>query len=191
MHFIRAYDNAFSEEFCDELNEAMDECIKVGSVNVRNDIYRKDNQMEFNDPVRSYEVDFRDSGKAEKFFSVLNQYVDQYMRDTSIEGIIRPVYFKNMLVQRNVADDFDAYSAWHAEINDLGNCDRALTYVLYLDDEAGNNGTEFRYQKHIEPAKKGKLVIFPAGFTHVHRGTMLTSGEKTIATGWCFYTIQN
>ena len=28
------------------------------------------------------------------------------------------------------------------------------------------------------------MVIFPAAFTHAHRGNMVLSGEKLLLTGW-------
>ena len=60
---------------------------------------------------------------------------------------------------------------------------RVLAWILYCDsvDEAG---TEFHWQAHHEPAERGKLVIFPAGPSHIHRGRVNTSLSKTIATGW-------
>jgi hypothetical protein len=33
-------------------------------------------------------------------------------------------------------------------------------------------------------AEKGKLAIFPAGLSHIHRGRVSRSHTKTIATGW-------
>jgi hypothetical protein len=60
---------------------------------------------------------------------------------------------------------------------------RVLAWILYCDsvDEAG---TEFHWQEHHEPAERGKLVIFPAGPSHIHRGRVNTTASKTIATGW-------
>jgi hypothetical protein len=34
------------------------------------------------------------------------------------------------------------------------------------------------------PAERGKLAIFPAGLSHIHRGRVSASHSKTIATGW-------
>ena len=45
---------------------------------------------------------------------------------------------------------------------------RVLAWILRNDvDDAG---TEFHWQDHHEPAERGKLVIFPAGPSHIHRG---------------------
>ena len=60
---------------------------------------------------------------------------------------------------------------------------RVLAWILYCDsvDEAG---TEFHWQDHHEPAERGKLLIFPAGHSHIHRGRVNANLSKTIATGW-------
>ncbi len=45
-------------------------------------------------------------------------------------------------------------------------------------------GTEFIWQEHYESAERGKLVIFPAGPSHIHRGWVNMRSTKTIVTGW-------
>ena len=60
---------------------------------------------------------------------------------------------------------------------------RVLAWVLYCNsvEEAG---TEFHWQQHHEEAERGKLVIFPASPSHIHRGRVNNELSKTIATGW-------
>lgn len=60
---------------------------------------------------------------------------------------------------------------------------RVLAWILYCDsvEEAG---TEFHWQQHHEVAERGKLVIFPASPSHIHRGRVNHELSKTIATGW-------
>ena len=55
--------------------------------------------------------------------------------------------------------------------------------MLYLNNVA-NGGTEFKYQKITTEAIKGNLVIWPAEFTHLHKGVISKTKEKYIATGW-------
>ena len=60
---------------------------------------------------------------------------------------------------------------------------RVLAWILYCNtvDEAG---TEFHWQEHHESAERGKLLIFPAGPSHIHRGRVNDRQSKLIATGW-------
>jgi hypothetical protein len=34
--------------------------------------------------------------------------------------------------------------------------------------------------------KQGSVVLFPAAWTHTHRGNPVYSGDKYIATGWYY-----
>jgi hypothetical protein len=61
---------------------------------------------------------------------------------------------------------------------------RVGVYTVYLNDVEEGGETEFLYQlKRLKP-KKGTICIFPAGYTHAHRGNTPFSGEKYIMTGW-------
>ncbi len=60
---------------------------------------------------------------------------------------------------------------------------RVLAWILYCNT-LPEGGTEFHWQEHHEEAERGKLVIFPAGVSHIHRGRVSTTHSKTIATGW-------
>jgi hypothetical protein len=60
---------------------------------------------------------------------------------------------------------------------------RVLAWILYCND-LPDGGTEFHWQEHHEPAERGKLAIFPAGLSHIHRGRVSHTHTKTIATGW-------
>ncbi len=60
---------------------------------------------------------------------------------------------------------------------------RVLAWILYCNN-VDSAGTEFHWQQHHEDATRGKLLIFPAGLSHIHRGRVSKTSTKTIATGW-------
>ena len=60
---------------------------------------------------------------------------------------------------------------------------RVLAWILYCND-IDSAGTEFYWQHHHEEATRGKLLIFPAGLSHIHKGRVSNTSTKTIATGW-------
>ena len=60
---------------------------------------------------------------------------------------------------------------------------RVLAWILYCND-IESAGTEFYWQQHHEEATRGKLIIFPASLSHIHRGRVSKTSTKTIATGW-------
>jgi len=81
----------------------------------------------------------------------------------------------------------EGFRQWHCDwtISDEATepMNRVLAWILYCDsvEEAG---TEFHWQEHHEIAERGKLVIFPASPSHIHRGRVNDTHSKTIATGW-------
>lgn len=78
------------------------------------------------------------------------------------------------------------YKVWHWE-RDNGNYDRQLVYMTYLNDVTDGGGTEWYHQDYQSEAKKGLSLIWPADFTHVHKGIVSPTQEKYIVTGWFVY----
>jgi hypothetical protein len=78
---------------------------------------------------------------------------------------------------------------WHCEIGEIKTIERCLVWMLYLNDiPEGEGETEFLWQKLRVQPKCGRFVMWPAFFTHVHRGNPVYTHSKYIATGWGIYT---
>lgn len=77
------------------------------------------------------------------------------------------------------------YHLWHYENGTESHGQREFTWMIYLNDLPDGEGeTEFLYQlRRIKPTK-GTVVIFPAGYTHVHKGNTVLTTDKYILTGW-------
>ena len=60
---------------------------------------------------------------------------------------------------------------------------RLLVFMTYLND-VDDGGTDFLYQNLTTQAKKGKTIIWPAEWTHTHKGQISEKKEKYIETGW-------
>jgi len=76
------------------------------------------------------------------------------------------------------------FKTWHME-NTGGEHvkDRHLVFMTYLND-IDDGGTEFFYQNLKTKAEKGLTLIWPAGWTHLHRGIVSQKKEKYVITGW-------
>lgn len=109
------------------------------------------------------------------------------------------VYKKEFFQIESVSIDFDevklqrtpirgGFHSWHAEVSDVCSVDRCIVWMIYLNDVPENEGeTEFLWQKLRVQPKRGRVVIWPAFFTHVHRGNPVYTHPKYIATGWGIY----
>lgn len=64
---------------------------------------------------------------------------------------------------------------------------RNLAFVTYLNDIEEGGETEFIYQGIKIKPEKGLTTIFPAGWTHPHKGHPAYKEVKYIVTGWSSY----
>ena len=84
--------------------------------------------------------------------------------------------------------DGDGYFSSHIEYMpwpDTSFIYRLLAWMINLND--AQCGTEFILQKQILQAQTGNLSIWPAYWTHHHKGVCPNVGDKYIVTGWCTY----
>ena len=63
----------------------------------------------------------------------------------------------------------------------------SMTCLLSPESEFEGGETEFLYQKCRFKPEKNTLLVWPAQFTHVHRGNPPLSNDKYIITGWIEY----
>jgi prolyl 4-hydroxylase len=72
----------------------------------------------------------------------------------------------------------------HTERYSIDTLQRVLAWMTYLNDMDEGGSTFFtHYGIEIQP-KKGLTLIWPAEWTHAHRGNLVSSGSKYIITGW-------
>ena len=79
------------------------------------------------------------------------------------------------------------YHVWHCENLDMDVAHRVVTYMLYLNTlpEDSNGETEFLYQQRRIRPVENTMVLWPAGYTHPHRGNPVYGDTaKYIITGW-------
>ena len=82
----------------------------------------------------------------------------------------------------------EAYYFLHCE-NVTPLSDRVLAWMVYLNDVTDNGYTEFPNQEKKFQPRTGDLLMWPAFFTHPHRGIASKTQTKYIVTGWCNYDI--
>jgi len=73
---------------------------------------------------------------------------------------------------------------WHCENQGGDTIKRELAYMWYLNDIEEEGGTEFLMQNIKVDPSVGTNVIFPAYWTHAHRGVIAPNETKYIITGW-------
>jgi hypothetical protein len=194
-NFIGTYEDVYPEGFCEHLILEFERLAETGAgVNrqaYQNSSYaskhhKNDLQMNFNVGVHSISP-FNDFSTRDVFFEGLQKCYDSYTEEFSIlrDNNINATHIK---MQRT--DPGGGYHIWHCEQNNGDQAGRVLVYSLYLNniEEKEGGETEFLYQrKRIHPVKN-TMIIWPAAYTHTHRGNpVLGETSKYIATGWFFY----
>ena len=104
-------------------------------------------------------------------------YHDEYNMDNSVDPLESHA-FKFHRVQPS-----GGYHVWHHE-QSYYNPDTVLVWHLTLEAPEEGGETEFLHQSMRVKPKVGQLVIWPAAFTHKHRGNPPLKGQKTYITGW-------
>jgi len=165
---IGVYKNSFPNEWCDNIiNYYTQNPDKFTS---RNNFYVSD--------IHGHLWDTNLKNEFLNFFNVcFNLYIQKY------PYIIQPLEVVGWKIQKTLPTE--GYHTFHIEHGaNPSASNRVGVWTLYLNDVEEGGETEFLYQlKRIKP-EKGTLCIFPAGYTHVHRGNTPFSGEKHIMTGW-------
>jgi len=79
------------------------------------------------------------------------------------------------------------FKEWHYENSgDESSLRRHLVFMTFLND-CKKAGTMFYYQNKTYKCTKGHTLIWPAIWTHTHKGEISDKETKYIITGWYYY----
>ena len=83
----------------------------------------------------------------------------------------------------HIAGAGEGYHNWHEE-HAGSNPYRVLAWMFILQAPEEGGETEFLLQHKRYNPEVGNLLIWPAAFTHKHRGNPPLKGNKVYSTGW-------
>ena len=75
----------------------------------------------------------------------------------------------------------------HSERASIATSHRVLVWMTYLNDVEDGGHTHFTHFGLDVKPQRGKTLIWPAEWTHAHRGNVVNSGTKYIITGWMHF----
>lgn len=192
--FIGMYQNVFEDPYiCDRTIEVFEDYFQEGRF-VGNRLqsegaasHHKSDKFAFLNAT-TYELEWGDVDLKPLVYDALQKCLDDYTDEYSI---LKDASIHGHWIKMQRTDPGEAYHIWHFENADSSEvASRVLTWAIFLNDLDGDEGgeTEFLYQRRRVQPKKNSAIIWPAGFTHTHRGnTVLGNKSKYILTGWiCF-----
>jgi hypothetical protein len=191
IDFIGLYENVYPDGFCNHMIQEFERLLTSGVCNNRQDFentkkINKQDEFVFLNLRNHNTAQFNNTSSLDIFWDGLQRCYDEYSLEYDILKDL-PIRCSSVKIQKT--NPGGGYHIWHCEQNagDMGN--RVLAYSLYLNtlDENCAGETEFLYQKLRVPPKENSLAIWPAAYTHTHRGNVVHGNKaKYIITGW-FY----
>ena len=181
--FIGIYENAFTPKECEDTIKLFEKYHKAGYTHNR---------------IKQDKNDVDDTAVNIDIFTELDwncEFIDSFHK--RFYDYIYPIYnnqypilqklpkHKSKYIKIQKTCPTQGYHMWHCE-HSAGEFsrDRVLAWTLYLNDVEEGGETEYLYQSLRIKPKTGTFALFPAHFTHTHRGNPPLSGVKYIATGW-------
>jgi hypothetical protein len=190
MDFIYEDDEAIPNALCDKLVEffeknreiAEDGCVAIGDEAKVIKSYKKNQELFLNDTCTS---------EIEDIYQCCIKSLKRYLKHLHEKSIDKPNSISHSVIQDTICrfglttpkiqkNIVGSFFDWHADY-DIVNEKRIIHFIFYLsdlDDDAGGE-TEFSTGRVVKP-KKGKVLIFPCTFFHVHRGKPVLKGIKYI-----------
>ena len=181
-NFIESYSKLASDDYCDRViakfeeltnNDSSNNCLGAQANGGLNN--RKDSSRYFERDCEELTLETND---------ILNQALELYMEKYPALGM-NAFYSHVVKVQRTPPKG--GFHQWHSEQGSNSDAARCLVWMIYLNDTPQGEGTtEFIEQGLQLQPEKGTVVLFPAAWTHTHRGNPVYTCDKYIATGWYY-----
>ena len=182
--FIGSYPCAIESSFCKDIIRAFDYYQDIGSVYCEDQQFPNSNAGRFDYAMGLHEMSSIMEGNPEYHLNEkLNECLSEYL---NVFGHLKLYDFYSPVQKIQKTPAGGGYHVWHDEDSSIQHHARCLVWMVYLNDDYEGGETEFLYYKRRIKPEKGKLLIWPAGMTHAHRGGLVLEGIKYVATGW-FY----
>ena len=179
--FISVYDNSFTSDECEEYIKLLEHYISNGVITKEDRAYHNTDHfcINFNNDV-SYNILSGDNLSIE-FLPKIKDFVGEYLKKFSVLSQEKLLIYDTKAKKIPIGGGFHN---WHFENTGLQVSARKLVIQLYLNTIEEGGETEFLYINKRIKAEQGRLIIFPAAFTHTHRGNPPIGQDKYIISTW-------
>jgi len=191
--FIGTYRDVYPDGFCQHLINEFEVLAFKGAGQNRQKSenalkHSKDDHHIFLNAKNHNFANFNGVTSSDVFFDGLQKCYENYTNTFSILKDGGNIRGTTMKIQRTSTGG--GYHVWHSEQGNDSNANRVIVYMLYLNSlpEGGNGETEFLYQQQRIKPEENVMLLWPAAYTHAHRGNpVYGENSKYVVTGWFYY----
>ena len=190
-NFIRTYDDVISGQGCDHLIETLEKQTVYSHEEWDNEdkehkALARVRGLDINDTQMTLDPYYPTLAK-EINEDIINNAFKYYCTDFPYLAERGDWFSGACLVQKTIPTE--GFHTWHCENSGWSDASRWVAWMVYLNDVEEGGETEFLYQSLRIKPKRGMGVIWPGGYTHLHRGNPPLKGVKYILTGWYSLTL--
>ena len=122
----------------------------------------------------------------DEYYKVLYEFYKDYNKQWPfLASIVSNLEIGRLNIGKYIVGEH--FKKIHTERASLGSLHRLLAFMTYLNDVEDGGSTYFsHYDLDIKP-QKGLTIIWPAEWTHAHKGNIIYKGSKYIITGWMVF----
>ena len=176
---IRRYQGAFTPEDCNQYIKYIDQ---FEERNILTYDTEKLTQVDNKSVNVTFDYDFPAySFLAKEIIPKFKPCIDEYIEAVNI---LRNYKFLTYDLKIKKIPIGGGFHQWHFENGGIAYSQRKFVIQLYLNDDFKGGETEFLYQNRRELPRQGDVLIFPAGYTHTHRGNPPIGCDKYLITSW-------
>ncbi len=139
-------------------------------------------------PILPKELLIPENKCLENYFTALFEcYADYTAQWPFLKTFAKELHIGGFNIQRY--EEGQHFQKVHTERSSISTLHRLFVFMTYLNDVAPEDGgsTVFtHYGLEFQP-QKGHTLIWPAEWTHAHRGSVLAGNSKYIITGWMHF----
>ena len=181
---IEVYDDVFTPEECKNFMYNIDEMTEKSIMVNETKIFEDRRTIDADHITTNIAVDYNLkawSSIGMDFLDKIKKPIEHYFNEYSV--LLQERYLFYDIKVKKIPKG-GGFHRWHHENGSVISCTRSIVVQLYLNDDFEGGETEFLYVSKRINAKAGRLVIFPAGYTHTHRGNPPMGNSKYIITTW-------
>ena len=128
-----------------------------------------------------------------KIFQTYFKYLFEFYSDYSqqwpfLKTLVQEIEIGSFNIQRY--EKGQHFQRIHTERSSIATLHRLFAWMTYLNDvspEDGGSTIFTHYGLKLQP-RKGQTLIWPAEWTHAHKGSILKGNSKYIITGWMHFS---